>query len=55
MFLRVNFAHLERVPFGPGGWAGAPAEVIMDPAQTMLGENPQSLFEAHGTNVKLIA
>ena len=36
-------------------WAGAPAEVIMDPAQTMLGEHLQSLFEAHGTNVKFIA
>ena len=35
-------------------WAGPPTEAIMDPAQTMLGEALQALFESLGTSVKFI-
>ena len=36
-------------------WAGPPDSVVLDPAQTMLGEALQSMFESHGTVVRLIA
>ena len=36
-------------------WAGPPESVVLDPAQTMLGEALQHMFESCGTVVRLIA
>ena len=36
-------------------WAGPPKELILDPAQTNLGENLQGPLEFEGTTVRQIA